>query len=335
MKITKTYYDIKPRSKQQETFMRKKKVTLDEIKTPCTLFLDQASNTGYSLFDDDSRLVMTGTIRRGRTSLPAFKEGVCEYIKQLVDDYKVDTLFHEEVYDQANMQTTEVLFYLKHAIQYFGYLNKDVEVLCLAHTTWKTNMAKPGKFNFKTDHKKEIVKWVKDVFPLIALATQDEFDALGMGISVMIKEKGKKNFYKQAKYNKRLPVHFMLHEDVFQKETGTDIENVADINETLEAEKEEVDKQVDAVVSRMRKPFRTAYEQGGLYELELDKRRGVEDTFRRFLSHKDMLVYMRIPKDYKYWGILLLEHGIRPDRFETEGNPNGDYALVACRKKRL
>lgn len=330
MKITRNYYEIKPRSRQQEVYVRKKKVSLKEIKTPCTLFLDQASNTGYSLFDAESRLVMTGTIRRGYTSLQEFKHKFVDYVKKLVDEYEVTTVFHEEVYDQANMQTTEVLFYLKHAVQDLGYFNKDLEVLGLAHTTWKTNLAKPKKFNFKgSDHKKEVVKWVQDVYPLIALSTQDEFDALGMGIAVMIKEKGKKNFYKQAKYNKKLPIHVMLYKDVFHGE-DKDVDTI-----DAESSQEEAEKRVSPSVEKMRKPFREAFRVGGFTELELDKRRRVEDNIRRFLSHKDMLVYIKIPKTYKYWGVLLLEHGISPERFESDANPDGSYCLVVCRKKRL
>lgn len=335
MRITQNYYEIKPRSKQQQVVKRRNKVDLTEIKLPCYLFLDQASNTGFSLFDSESRLVITGTINRGRTSLPDFKKELVEYIRQLTETYQVETLFHEEVYDQLNMVTTEVLFYIKHAIQDLGYFNKNLTVLGLDHRTWKSNLAKPEKFNFSADNKKETEKWVHDIYPLINLKTEDEYDALGMGISVMIKEKGKKNFYKQARYNKKLPVHFMLHEDTFPMTEDVEVENLAYANELLEAQEEETTKQIESIVQKLRKPFREAYKADGVAELELEKRKGVEDTFRRYLSHKDKLVYVRIPKDYKYWGVLLLEHGISPETFETKDNPDGSYCLIGCRKKRL
>lgn len=317
--------------------MRRKRVTIDELELPCTLFLDQASDSGYSIFDAKSRLFMTGTIKRGRTRLPDYKQAFIKYVKELADIYNITTVFHEEVYDAANMETTEVLFYLKHAVQDMGFFSENIEVLGLDHRTWKSNLAKPGTFNFKRkDDKAEIRKWVHEIYPLIALTTQDEFDALGMGIAVMINGKGQKNFYKQARYNKKLPVEFMLYKDVFNypKEATVDSEK-DNLLEEVDVYDQRKDVYLKEVVDKMRIVYRRGYEAGGMYELELDTRKGVEDSFRRFLSHRDALVYVRIPKDYRYWGVLLLLHGESPETFETEENPDGYYCLVGSRKKRL
>src|SRR5699024_3787420 len=232
------------------------------------------------------------------TKLPDFKESFKKYISGLADEYKVDTIFYEEVYDSANMITTEVLFYLKHAIKDLGYFRGDIEVLGLSHKTWKSNMAKPDKCKFGKDDKKEVRKWVQEIFPLIGVTVQDELDAIGMGIAVMIKGKGKQNFYKQAKFNKRLPVHFQIFEDVLHGDI--DLEG-NDVKQELE-EREEIKKQREKeVVKKLRKPFRLAYDAGGMVELELNKRSGIENIYRRFLSHKDVLTYIRIPPDYKNW----------------------------------
>jgi len=332
MKVTRNYYEIQPRRRQHQTFMRKEEVTLEEVKTPVTMFLDQASNGGYSLYDADSRLFMSGVFKRGNTKLPEFKENFIKYISDLADKYKVDTIFYEEVFDSANMITTEVLFYLKHAIKDLGYFRGDIEVLGLSHKTWKSNMAKPDTFKFGKDDKKEVRKWVQEIFPLIGVTVQDELDAIGMGIAVMIKGKGKQNFYKQAKYNKRLPVHFQIFEDNLIGESeleGNDVEQEMEEYEELKKQREK------EIVKKLRKPFRLAYEAGGMVELELNKRSGIENIYRRFLSHKDVLTYIRIPPDYKNWGMIILENGETPERFETSENKNGGYLLFCARKKRL
>jgi len=323
------------RRKQQKTFRRSEEVTLEEIKTPAVLFLDQASNGGFSVFDADSRLFMSGVFKRGRTRLPEFKKQFIEFVSMLVDKYKIDTIFYEEVYNEANMVTTEVLFYLKHAITDLGYFNKDIKVFGLVSDRWKSDMAKPEKFKFgKSDAvKKEVRKWVKEIYPLIAVTVQDEFDAIGMGIAVMIKGKGKQNFYKQAKFNKRLPVEFHIYESVFDSERDVEVGN--DVIQNIKEKEEEKKRYEEGIVSKLRKPFREAYKAGGLVELELDRRKGIEKMFRQFLSHKDALTYVRIPHDYKYWGMFLLKHGESPERFEREDSKNLEYILLCARKKRL
>lgn len=335
MKVTRNYYEIQQRWKQQQTFRRKKKVTKEEIETPTVLFLDQASNGGYSLYDNKSRLFMSGIFKRGNTPLPEFKKSFTDYISDLVEEYEVNTIFYEEVYDQMNMITTEVLFYLKHAIQDLGYFRDDLSIYGIHHKKWKSKMAEPEKFKFgkQKEDKKEIRKWVKKIYPLIGVTVQDEFDALGMGIAVMIKGKGKQNFYKQAGFNKRLPVHFTIKENTLNLQEETiKSENV--IEELEEVENENLSKE-EEFVKKLRKPFRLAYEKGGLVELELEKNQGVNKLFRQFLSHKDVLAYVRVPKEYKYWGVILLEHGESPEKFETDESNKNEFLLFCARKKRL
>lgn len=319
MRVSERYYKILPRSKQQKTLQRNLKVSVEEITPPCTLFLDQASSTGFSLYDSESRIVMSGILDRGRMSLYDYKQDLVSYILKLVDYYKVDTLFYEEVYDDLNMVTTEMLFYLKHAIKDMGYEQEGLKVYGMAHKTWKTKLAKPGKFKFGRDDKQEIRKWVSEIYPLLALTKQDEFDAIGMGIAVMIKEKGKKNYYEFAKYNKRLPIHTLLYPRVFE-----DIEGYSG---------EELEGVIQERVNKMRVAYRRGYAAGGLHQLELDKRKEVYDPIRRFLSHIDGLVYINIPVDYKYWGMIMLLHEDEPGKFKKDGN-DGGYYLLAARKNR-
>lgn len=318
MRVHERYYNILPRSKQQETLTRREKVDISEIETPCTMFLDQASSTGFSIYDNNSTLVMSGVLERGRKRLYDYKEELVEYVLGKVKEYDIQTIFHEEVYDDLNMVTTETLFYLKHAISDLGYEQDGLKILGLAHKTWKSLLAKPGKFKHGRDDKKEIRKWVSEIYPLLALTKQDEFDAIGMGIAIMIKEKGKKNFYKWAKYNKRLPIHTVLYKKVFQ-----DIEDI---------EEDEIEDRVN----KMRVAYRRGYAAGGLHQLELNKRREVFNPIRQFLSHVDGLVYIEIPKDYKYWGMLMLLHGNKPSDFlDEDGEGEGGYYILASRKNRL
>lgn len=338
MKVTRNYYELQPRKKQQDTFNRKTEVKLEEITTPATLLLDQASNGGYAIYDSESRLFMSGVFQRGHTRLPEFKKNFVDYISELVDYYEVDTIFHEETFQGNNITTTEVLFYLKHAIQDLGYFKEGIEVLGLNNRRWKNELAKPETFKYgKGDADKiEVRKWVKKIYPLIAVTVQDEFDAIGMGIAIMVKGKGKQNFYKQATYNKKLPVNFMVYDNAF-KNVEKDIGEIKgeDIFEELREKEEEIEVHNSKIVEKLRKPFRTAYQEGGIVELELNKRRPVESTFRQFLHHKDVLAFVRIPSDYKYWGIHLLDHGETPERFETEEGKNGEFILIGARKKRL
>lgn len=320
MKVSERYYTILPRSRQQETLSRRNKVLVEEITPPCTMFMDQASSSGFSIYDSESRIIMSGVLERGRQRLYDYKEDLVKYILAKVQEYQVTTIFHEEVYDAANMITTETLFYLKSAIKDLGYSEKGLKVMGLAHKTWKSSLAKPEKFVYGKDDKQEVRKWVSDIYPLLALTKQDEFDAVGMGIAMMIKEKGKKNFYEWAKYNKKLPIHTVLYKRVF--------ENIEDV------QAEEHIEEVQEKVGKMRVAFRRGYEAGGLHELDLNRRKEVYDPIRRFLSHVDGLVYINIPRDYKYWGMLLLLHGNAPKDFKEEDN-DGSYYILASRKNRL
>lgn len=316
MKVTETYYNLKDRKEQQETLPRKERVKKEEIITPCTMFLDQASGTGFSIYDNESRIIMSGVLERGNKRLYSFKEELVDYILERVEEYEIGTIFYEEVYDAANMKTTETLFYLKHSIQDLGYAEEGLEVLGLSHKTWKKLLSGKSKFAFGKDDKKEVRKWVGEIYPLLAITVQDEFDAIGMGVAMMIQQKGQKNYYHWAKYNKKLPVHTVLYEKVFE-----DKENLTP------------DEEQD-IVNKMTVAYRRGYAVEGLFELDLNRRKEVYDPIRRFLSHVDGLVYIKIPKDYKYWGLLMLLHGKEPKDFQKEED-DGGYYILASRKKRL
>lgn len=309
MRDRRKYYELVPRRLQQQTIETSEAVDPRKIKYPCYLFLDQASNTGYSLWDSESRLVLSGELSRGSDmSIRDFGFGLAEWVKGLIEEYKVDTVFHEEVYDSANMLTTEVLMYIKHKIQDIAHTNKEVNIMGLDHMAWKVQLAKPEKFVKSKDHKKQVQDLVEGVFPLITIYSENQSDAIGMGIAIMVKQKRKWNIFNVTRYNKKLPVW--------------DVISDADVELT----------DVEGLVKTLRKPFRTAFEVGGIYEVPLDTRRRIDDGFKRFLSHKDSLVYTRIPKNYKYWGVMLLQHGIKPSDLTSEDQ---SFIALCCRKKRL
>ncbi|KTF59833.1 MULTISPECIES: hypothetical protein [Bacillus amyloliquefaciens group] len=308
MKDVRHYYEIMDRKNQQKTVKRKSPVLKSEIEEPCYLFLDQSTSSGYAVYDNNSRLVLSGVVQKGKSSLQEYKYGFRDLIQELVNSYGVSTIFHEEVYDASNMITTEVLFYIKHMIQDIGYFSEKIEVLGLDHMKWKSELAKPGKFNKSGDHKKQVKELVEKVYPLVTLTAEDEVDAIGMGVSVLIKQKRRVNFYHTTRYNKKLPLNeFILNDEL-------------------------IDGSEECTIKKLRKPFRDAYEIGGLHELPLDTRRKVDDLFRRFLSHRDAVVYIRIPKTYKYWGVYLLHHNISPrDLIQDDQS----FILMCTRKSRL
>ncbi|MFV1457747.1 hypothetical protein, partial [Bacillus mycoides] len=282
---------------------------LEDITYPCYLFLDQSTRTGYALFDNDSRLVLSGVVEKGATeAVRTYGFQLADMVRDLAQKYKVSTVFHEEVYDKENMITTETLMYIKHKIQDISYTDKEIEVLGLDHMKWKSELAKPEKFVRSKDHKEQVQKFVSMVFPLVTMFTDDESDAIGMGIAVLMKQRKRGNFFDVTRYNKNLS----LWEFIIEGEVTP--ENVHE------------------VIGGMRKPVRDAFELGGAFEIPLDSRKRVDDTFRKFLSHRDSVVYTQIPKTYKYWGVMLLDKGVKPSKLEREDQ---SFTFISCRRKRL
>lgn len=308
---TRVYFEVKEK-KHRESVRKVSKAeqVQEDIEKPCFLFIDQATSSGYALYDNKNQLILSGRTLKGRSSLEAYKFGFKDIIYALIDEYEIKTIFHEEVYDRENMWTTEVLLYIKHMIQDIAYLREGVEVYGLDHMTWKTKLASPDKFNTKNNHKAEIKKYVEGVYPLIFMdkesgkITEDMVDAIGMGVAVLVKQTRRGSFYHTVRYNKNLPV---------------DIKIMVREGETWEEK-----------IGRCRKPYRDGYAVGGFTEIELDRRRGTGDLFRRFLTHRDGVVGVHIPKDYKDWGVLLLDFNIKPSSLGGEQ----DFWLVGVRRRR-
>lgn len=284
------------------------------IEYPCHLFLDQATKTGYVIYDDKRRLVTAGLIvKDDNEELVEFKYGLRDVINDLIDKYQVSHVWHEEAYDAANHWTTEVLMYIKHMIKDLSYERgrgigvseigrvDDITVLGLDHTKWKSLLAKPKTFKRTGDDKKQVAKFVGEVYPLLNLP-EDTRDALGMGIAIVFKQ-SEKNVLHNARINKKLPVFV----EVMTLKPGEQIEDK---------------------IAKLSKKFRVTAEEKGIYEIDYVTKKDELMNARYFLSFKDAVCWSRIPYHTTY-GQLLLHYNIVPKHM-IEGE---EVIMIACRKK--
>lgn len=308
------YTDI-PQQTTEITYDEFKKSVLPQVQKPCYIFLDQASNTGFAVYSANARLLMYGELMRDakEESMTVFANLLVDWLVGLASStLQVTNIFYEEVYNLKNMVTTEQLFYLKNKIAELSVTHKDLGITTqgLDASAWKAKLANGIKFpKDREAQKKATIKLVEEVFPLLDFDKNDETDALGMSIGIMLRGDNYHEVWKMIRYNKRLPVH----EIVMEKDL-----------DTTEA--------VEEVVAKLRKPFRDAYAVGGYKELELDNRRKIDATVKKYLSYKDVLLGVKIPKKYKYWGLMLLENNINPDDLIREDE---SFILLSCRKNRL
>lgn len=313
VKQLQVYFEIRDKKDRTSVkFVSKAEQNIESIEYPCYLFIDQSTYSGYTVFDSKSQLVMSGEVDKSTASLEQYKFVFNDILKGLVKEYQIKTIFYEEVYDKENKWTTEVLLYIKHMIKDMGYLEKDLDVFGVDHMAWKNKLARPGKFNGeKGKHKQEVKKWVEAVYPLLFMGANENklsehiIDSMGMGIGLLVKKVRSGGFFDSVRYNKNLPTH----EKIIVKEEG---------------------QEWSEIIAKNNKPYRDAFAIGGVTELELDRRRAVGDLFKKFLSHRDGVAVVRIPKAYKDWGVILLEHGVRPSQLHEDG----EFWLVSVRKKR-
>lgn len=312
MKDKRKYYGYVDVKKKGQTVAVDTPPSQEVFTAPFYLFLDQATKTGYAVYDSSARLVCSGVLYKEDTeSVQTFGFGLVDFVSTFLDQYPIHHVFHEEVYDRENMLTTETLLYIKHKIQDMARTREGLTVLGLDHRRWKKELASPEKFETGGGKKKEkaqVAKFVSRIFPLVTMFSDDETDAIGMGIAVLMKRKKIGNFFDVTRYKKDLPIHEFIVEGEVTKEN------------------------IREVVAGLRKPFRTALEVGDVFEIPLDTRRRVDDTFRMFLSHRDSVVFTEIPKNYRYWGYMLLREGIAPSDLTREDK---SFTLISCRKRRL
>lgn len=297
----------------------------EEVHKDCVLFLDQASNLGYSIWSNATKeIVESGAVSRNNVQLLEYGEQLVQWLADTVGRYNVKTIFYEEVFvkrdnNPGNVETTEKLYYMKHKIIDFGYQNR-LRTLGLDNGKWKKYLSDKKTFKKTKSDKDEVLRLVKKYMPDFEPSTEDEADAVGMGIAVMVNGGG--NFLDVARFNKKLPVHWGV--------SGTDWEGF----------KED---------GKLYAKFKHAKEAGGIKEIPLQSGKMMDDYFKKLLSHEDVLAFTVITPEYRNWGMYLLLNGVDPNtlkgstkqlyldekgKFMNE-HDSGTYILYASRKKRL
>lgn len=305
MRIREYYMDIPDDFKETQSIsVVEKSAVTGTIAYPCQLFLDQASNTGYVIADSKKRLVKAGHISKLDTeSIQDFKYLLKDELTRLIHEYKIETVWHEEVYLQANVHTTEVLYYIKHMIKDLGYeLGNTIQVMGLDHAKWKSLLAKPEKFKAKQgEDKKEVLKHVHKVYPLLNFP-EDTVDALGMMIAVVWKQTEKALYY-NAHINKSLPIN--LEVLILKKDTS-----------------------IEDIIKKKGVRFSRKYEKHGKIEYTYNTDLDLMMNCRYILSFKDGVCVTEIP-EHKNIGLLYLHYNIKPSDIE-----DGDKLIaMASRKK--
>lgn len=320
MKDIRKHYSNTDKLHQQQTYILDEPLPVSTWKQPLYMFLDQASHTGYSVFDDDSKLVMSGVMYHEPNveTTTSYVITMVEVVTKICLEYGVKNLFHEEVYIdglRASVSVSESLHYIKSHIKDIEHYHPEIKVFGLDIKKWKSELAKPNRYKFSRntgakrdkEEKIETLKHVTDIFPLVSLVTDDESDAIGMGIAVMIKNKNKQNIYNVTRFNKKLPIYL----EVFNKN---------------------FDFKDDYAINKLKVKWKRPANIGGVIKLPLNRNGNAEVTIRQFLSHKDSLVYIEIPKEYKNWGFLLLDHNLKLSDITSDDK---SFYLVASRKYRL
>lgn len=286
----------------------------EAIQYPCTILFDQSTRTGFSIWDSKKSLVMTGCVYKKDTcSVTEYKYILKEIIENLIAKYRVDTIIHEEIFGGESFLTLEVLMYIKHMIKDLEFENDNLKVYGFNNKIWKKNLAKPKAFKFGNTEqdKKEVRRIVENYYPLLFVdanfcdITEDMSDSLGMGIGLILNQKIQGSLLNAVQFNKKLPIHSVI----VKKEDSDDWNDI---------------------VAKLRKPFRTAHELNPLMEIELNTSKKIGDQLRRVLTHIDCITCVKIPKSYKDWGIILLEHNIKP----SDLNGDKSFWIVSCRKTR-
>lgn len=324
------FFDIRPVVEQTQVIViPRKEQDTSKIEYPCKLFLDQSTKTGYAIYDKRRKLIKAGSLnKKHNAGLMGYRKDLKEHLLQIIEDYQIDEIRYEETYHEANMVTTEVLITIKTMIKDLIYErqllfenepDKQIEGLGVDHRLWKKELAKPKKFvGGKGNDKAEVQRYVNERYALFPhlpekdKLTEDMYDAIGMGIALCVKKDLTNNTYQLARYDKKLPYESTVY-----------LPKLEDLENDQEPEWQ-------TVIPKLRKVFKTAYELGGYMTLQLDRRKNYPEQVRQILTHRDCVLVVKVPYEYRYWGLILLEYGIAP----KELGENKDIYVLFARKKR-
>lgn len=281
-------------------------VDKSEIVYPCHLLTDQATHTGFLIVDDKRRIVRAGSLNKGdRESLYDYKIALKDHLEKLIEEYRVEVVWIEEVYDKMNKQTTEVLYYIKHMIQDLGEEyskdGKELKVLGIDHQRWKSLLAKPNTFKKGGNDKEQVRKLVKKYYPLLNIKEEDIIDTLGMMIG-LVWNSGDRDIIYQARINKKLPVNVEVR---------------------VLGEGESLAELVNGLGVRFRRKL-----DNGLDEFEYNDRFDEVMNCRYFLNFRDSVCWAEIPH-HRNLGQILLRYEIIPKNIKE----NDRLIVVGSRKK--
>lgn len=296
-----------------------------DIHKECILFLDQASQLGYSVWSDETKeIIESGALSRENLNIQQYGERLNGWLDEITTKYPIKVIFYEEVFmrrdeNPGSVAVTEKLYYMKHKVEDYGYTHR-IRTLGLDNGRWKKYLSDKKTFKKTADDKQEVLRLVKKHMPDFEPETEDEADAVGMGIAVMVNGGG--NYLDVARFNKRLPIHWGI--------SGTDWEGF----------KEE---------GKLYARFQHAKTAGGIKEIPLQSSKLMDDYFRKLLTHEDVLAFTVITPEYRNWGMYLLLNNINPSELKQATDPlyldvnnqfmnehgKGTYILYASRKKRL
>lgn len=306
-------------------YNKEKQVYADKKEGEFTIFLDQASKLGYSIWEGET-LIESGKVDREGLTLQEYGLVLTQFLTDITEEYPIKAMFYEEVFikrgdNPGNISGTESLFYIKHKVKDFGFENR-IKTLGLDNASWKKYLSDKKTFSTRKNQtdKERIEELVKKRFPQYKALSEDETDAIGMGIAVMVNKGG--NYYDVARYNKKLPVYW--------ETSGLNWEGFKEDPELY-------------------KRFLRAYEAGGITELSVNKSKQIEDIFYRHLTHEDTLAFMILEPSYRYYYYYMVLYGIEPKDLIKEEDKvyltndgkylneleEGSYIIYAARKKRL
>lgn len=337
IKYTQYYYTLARHTERNTVTIAKEEQT--GIEYPCKLLLDQSTSTGYAVYDSYNQLVTSGElIKKTNTSVGRYKHVLSLLLHYFIEKYQVKEVLYEEVYDEANYFTTEVLQYLKHMIRDIEVENeihnrgRAVKVYGVDHRIWKKGLAQPDTFKAKKGKdKEEVRKYVELMYPLLFIGRnkskmrEDMVDAIGMGIGMYVKETASGKMYNKVRYEKNLPLDEKLYIGEYPI-LQTYVAKGGDYDKLSPEEKEEL----NYFVTKQRKPFRDAYDVRGMEVIDIPNNRQYREMVRRYLTYTDCISVAEITPNHREWGLLLLEHNICLKDYDTEPT----FYIVGARRRR-
>lgn len=271
----------------------KEKYTIDTelIQYPCSMYLDQATHTGICIYDNRKRLVTTMMLTKDkRQNIIEFRSEFRKELQNIIEHYKIDKIFCEDVFGGVNFDTTQKLISVRDNIVDIAYEN-NIKAYPLDNTKWKSRLAHPEGWRQHIDDKEQIKMHVDKYYPLNNFEP-DVYDAVGMAIAVLFKtDPNIRPLTMQL--DKKLRIDTLVRTANF--DFAEDLEQL--INET----------------KYKRKLGNMEYKLFD-YDTTLD----LNTNFRYILTNYDVIAITKIPY-HRYYGQILLDYDIRPmDIAETD-----------------